>query len=206
MTQPQALEEASSSPWPHWAGHPQVTVAVSPAPWKETPGGNQFGCKALLQNVTVAASLPLTRSPFPAGPRERKWQQHVRSAADGWCVMGTAGQIWHTGVSPVPASCPTAPRYLWPRDERGEESPSSLHTREAAVLGESVEGSKPFPPRSSGPDCPAREGMRGLRAEPGGCCLANQLSFGSPTGTAKLAWPWLSTGEASAGPLLQCPW
>ena len=58
---------------------------------------------------------------LPASPRESNWRQHVRSAADGWCVTGTAGRIWHAGVGPVPASCPAAARYLWPRDERGEE-------------------------------------------------------------------------------------
>lgn len=62
-------------------------------------------------------SLPPTDpvSP-PSWPWGKKLAAAVRSAADGWCVMGTAGQIWHPGVGPVPASCPAAPRYLWPRD------------------------------------------------------------------------------------------
>lgn len=71
--------------------------------------------------------------------------------------------------------------------------------REAAMLGELVEGSKPFPPRSSGPGCSAREGMEGPRAGQGGCCLANQVSAGSPTGTAELAGPQLSTTEHRGG-------
>lgn len=75
--------------------------------------------------------------------------------------------------------------------------------REAAVLGVLVEGSKPFPPRSSGPGYCARDSMEGLRAGHGGCCLANQVSTGSPTGTAELPWPQLGMTQ-SRGSLHKC--
>lgn len=120
--------------WPHRAGHPRVALAVSPGPREQATGGNRPGGEALSENFAVAPSLPPAPAPFPAGPRKSNWRQHVRSAADGRCVTGTAGRIWHTGVGPVPASCPAAPRYLWLRDERGEESPSSLGAQRGRQL------------------------------------------------------------------------
>lgn len=123
-------------------------------------------------------------APFPDGPGESNWQQCMRSAADGWCSTGTSGCIGHAGADPVPASCSAAPRYSWPRDERGKEPPSLLGAKRVRQrAGELKEGSKPCPKRPMGLDCPAM-GVPG--AGHGGCCLANQVITTNPTGTAEL--------------------
>lgn len=67
--------------------------------------------------------------------------------------------------------------------------------RQAAMLGDLMEGSKSLPPWSSGPEYSAREGMEDPRPGHGGCCFANQVSAGSPTDTAELTWPQLSMTE-----------
>lgn len=155
-------------------------LAVSPAQCELVTGGNQLGGKALFENFAVVPSLPPALSPFPAGPWESNWQQHVRSAADGWCVMGTAGQIWHAGVCPMLASCPATPRYLWHRDEGGEEPPSSLGTQRARE--EQEEASNLFLQKSTS------EGMEGSKGWTWQLLPCKQVTSGSSTGTAKLTW------------------
>lgn len=44
-------------------------------------------------SLWLLSSLPVAPGPFPAGPEESNGWQHVGRAADGRCVMGTAGWI-----------------------------------------------------------------------------------------------------------------
>lgn len=169
--------------------HPQVTVAVIPTLCRETT-------EALLRRIQSIV-IKFHRCSLP--PTEPislpSWPQGKEPAAAGekccrWMVCH--GHSWtdlaHRCQSRA-CQLPSSPQIFVAKGLKGRGV--SLLTwstvREGAVLGELVEGSKHFPPGSSGPDYSAREGMESLRAGHGGCCLANQVSAGSPTGTAELA-------------------
>lgn len=166
------VPQHSPRPWreqPASSGH----SSCDPSPCKETTGALLRSIQSIVIKFHCCSLPPTDPISLPS------WPQGKEPAAAGekccrWMVCH--GHSWtdlaHRCQSRA-CQLPNSPQILVAKGLKGRGV--SLLTwstaREGAMLGELVEGSKHFPPGSSGPDYSAREGMEGLRAGHGAAAL-----------------------------------